>query len=57
MRAIHYQPLQQDSGDLFLDGLSVGLSKEVKKCAAEVVSVTVGVAQLIGDSIEEEVAA
>lgn len=57
VRAVHYQPLQQDSSDLFLDGLCVCLSKQVKKCAAEVVSMTVGVAQLVGDCIEEQVAA
>lgn len=57
VRAIHYQPLQQDPGDLFLDGLCICLSKEVQEGAAEVVSVTVGVAQLIGDGIQEQVAA
>lgn len=57
MRAVHYQSLQQDSSDLLLDGLCIGLRKEVKEGAAEVVSVTVGVAQLIGDCIEEQIAA
>lgn len=43
--------------DLFLNGFSVGLSKQVEKSAAEVVSVAVGVAQLIGDGVQEQVAA
>lgn len=42
-------------GDLLLDGLSVGLSKQIQHGAAEVVSVTVGVAQLIGNCIQEQV--
>lgn len=42
-------------GDLLLDGLSVGLGKQIEHRAAEVVSVTVGVTQLIGDRIQEQV--
>ena len=57
MRPVHYQPLQQDPGDLFLDSFCVSLSKEVKKGAAEVVSMTVWVAQLIGNGIQEQVPA
>ena len=33
---IHYQPLQQNSSDLFLDRLSVGLGKEREKGTAKV---------------------
>lgn len=42
-------------GDLLLDGLGVGLSEQVEHGAAEVVGVAVGVAQLIGDSVQEQV--
>lgn len=42
-------------GDLLLDGLGVGLGKQIEHRAAEVVSVTVGVTQLIGDRIQEQV--
>lgn len=55
--AVHYQPFQKDSGNLFLDCFRVGFSKEMQEGAAEVVSVTVGVAQLIGDGVQEQVAA
>ncbi|MPC11106.1 hypothetical protein E2C01_003758 [Portunus trituberculatus] len=57
MWPVHYQPFQQDSGDLFLNCFCVGFSKKVQEGAAEVVSVTVGVAQLIGDGIQEQVSA
>ena len=36
---------------LLLDGFGICLSEEVEKCAAKVVRVTVGVAQLIGDGV------
>lgn len=42
-------------GDLLLDGLRVGLSKQVEHGAAEVMGVAVGVAQLVGNGIQEEV--
>lgn len=42
-------------GDLLLDGLGVGLSKQIQHGAAEVVSVAVGVAELIGNRIQEQV--
>ena len=42
-------------GDLFLDSLCVGLSKQVEEAAGEVVGVGVGVPQLVGDAIEEQV--
>ena len=44
-------------GDLFLNGLGVGLGEEVEEAAGVVVGVRVGVAQLVGDTIEEQVAA
>lgn len=44
-------------GDLLLDSLSVGLCKQVQHGAAEVVSVAVGVSQLIGNCVQEKVPA
>ena len=43
-------------GDLFLDGLRVGLCEQVEEAAGVVVGVRVGVAQLVRDAVEEEVA-
>lgn len=43
-------------GDLLLDGLGVGLGKQVQHGAAEVVGVAVGVAQLVGYCVQEQVA-
>ena len=31
MRSVHYQPLQENSSDLLLNGFSIGLSKQRKK--------------------------
>ena len=56
MRTIHYQPLQQNSSDLFLNRLSIGLRKEREKGTAEVVGVAVGIAELVGYRIQEQVA-
>ena len=42
-------------GDLLLDGLSVGLSKQVEEAAGEVVGVGVGVPQLVGDAVQEQI--
>lgn len=53
----HLTVLYQISpSDLLLDGLSVGLSKEVQHGAAKVVRVAVGVPQLVGNGIQEKVA-
>jgi len=52
---VHNQPLQQHPGDLLLDGLSVGLAEQVEQEAGEVVGVRVGVSQLVGDTVEEEI--
>ena len=41
--------------DLFLDGLGVGLREEGEEGAGEIVGVAVGVAQLVGDRIQEQV--
>ena len=56
MRSVHYQPLQENSGDLFLNCLCVGLGKEREKGTAEVVSMAVGIAKLVGNGIQEEIA-
>lgn len=46
---------QLSPGDLLLNGLGVGLSKQVEHGAAEVVGVAVWVAQLIGYRVQEQV--
>ena len=43
--------------DLLLNRLRVGLCEQVEEAAGVVVGVRVGVAQLIGDAVKEEVAA
>lgn len=55
MRAVHDKPLQQDAGDLLLDHLRLGLGEKVQQNAAEVVRVLVGVPELVGYGVEEEV--
>lgn len=52
---IHNEPLKQDPCDLFLDGFSVCFSEQVQQRAAEVVSVAVGVPQLVRNGIQEKV--
>ena len=42
-------------GNLLLDGLRVGLSKQVEEAAGEVVGVGVGVPQLVGDAVQEQI--
>ena len=42
-------------GDLLLDGLRVSLSKQVEEAAGEVVGVGVGVPQLVGDAVQEQI--
>ena len=55
VRPVHNKSLQQNPRYLLLDGLSVGLCEQVEQAAGEIVGVRVGVAELIGDTIEEEV--
>ena len=43
--------------DLLLNGLCISLRKEGEQGAAEVVGVAIGVAQLVGYGIQEQVAA
>ena len=55
--SVDNESLQQHPCDLLLDGLRVGLSKQVEHGAGEVVRVTVRVTQLVGDGVQEQVAA
>jgi len=57
MGSIHDQSLQQHPCDLFLNGLSICLSKQVEQAAGVVVGVGVGVPQLVGNAVEEQVPA
>lgn len=52
---MHDEPLEQDSRNLLLNHLRLGLREEIKQHAAEVVRVLVGVAELVGHRVEEEV--
>lgn len=53
---VHYQPLQQHTSDLLLDGLCICFSKQRQQSTTEVVCVAVGIAELVGNGIEEQVA-
>lgn len=53
---IDNQSFQQHPCNLLLDGFSVGFSKEMEKCATEVVGVAVGVSQLVGNGVQEQIA-
>ena len=46
MRPVNNESFKENSGDLLLNGLLVGLGEQVQQCAREVVSVAVGVPQL-----------
>lgn len=54
---MHDEPLEQDAGDLLLDHLRLRLREQVEQHAAEVVRVLVGVPQLVGHGVQEEVTA
>lgn len=56
MRSVHDQPLKQHSGDLLLNRFGVGLGEQVQQSAAEVMRVAIRIAQLVGNSIQEQVA-
>lgn len=51
MGSVHDQPLEKDSGDLFLYRLGVSLGEQVQERATEIMRVAVGIPQLIGDRI------
>ena len=57
MRSVDDETLQQHAGDLLLDRLRVCLGKQVQQRAAEIVRVTVGIAQLVGNGIQEQIPA
>lgn len=40
---------------MYLNGLGIGLNKQIQQCAAEVVRVTVWIAQLIGNCIQKQI--
>lgn len=52
---MHDETLQQDAGDLLLYHLRLGLGEQVQQNAAEIVRMLVGVPELVGDGVEEEV--
>ena len=56
VRSVHNQPLQQNPGHLLLYGFNLGLREEGEEGTREVVGVGVGVPQLVGNGVEEEVA-
>jgi len=56
VRAVHNQTLQQDTSDLLLDCLCIGLREEGEQGTAEIVGVAVGVPQLVCYGIQEQVA-
>ena len=47
VRSVHDEALQEDPGDLRLDGLGVGLGKQVEETSGELGRVRVGIAQRI----------
>jgi len=55
VRSIDNQPLQQHPRDLLLNGLSIGFGKQAQQYTAKVMCVTVGIAELIGDGVNEQV--
>lgn len=57
MRSIYNQSLQQHPCDLLLYNFKISLRKKVKKNTREVVCMVVGIAQLVGHSIKEQVSA
>lgn len=51
MRSVDNQSLQQDSSDLFLNRLSIGLRKEIQESTREVVSECIWIPKLVGNGI------
>lgn len=56
MRAVHDQSFQKYASDLLLNCLRVGLGKQMQHRTAEVVRVAVGIAQLVRNRIQEQIA-
>mmetsp|Transcript_2978 Transcript_2978/g.5335 ORF Transcript_2978/g.5335 Transcript_2978/m.5335 type:complete len:511 (+) Transcript_2978:47-1579(+) len=57
VRSVDDETLEKDAGDLFLDDVLGGFGEHEEDDAAKVVGVVVGVAQLVGDGVEEEITA
>lgn len=57
VRAVDDEALQQHPRDLLLDQLAASLGKEEEQGAGEVVGVDVGVPQVVGQRVDEEVPA
>ena len=57
MRTVDDEALQENARDLLLNGLQVGFGEEIQQSAREVMRVRVGITQLIGDGVEEQVSA
>mmetsp|Transcript_25033 Transcript_25033/g.69879 ORF Transcript_25033/g.69879 Transcript_25033/m.69879 type:complete len:303 (-) Transcript_25033:2245-3153(-) len=57
VRAVDDEPLEQHPRDLLLHYLLPRLREEVQQHTREIVGVVVGVAQLVGDGIEQQIAA
>lgn len=55
MRTVHNEPFQKHPGDLLLDGFGIGLGEEVQQSTGEIMRVTVGIPQLIGYCVQEQV--
>lgn len=55
MWSVNNKSFKQNSGDLLLDGLSVGFCKQIQERAGEIVSVAVGISELIGNCVQEQV--
>ena len=55
MRPVDDEPLEQNSGDLLLDGLLVSFGEQEEEGAGEVLGVGVGVPQLVGDAVQEQI--
>ena len=53
--SVDYDSLEQHPRDLFLDVFRVGLREQVEKHTAEVVSVVVRVAQMVGYCVQEQI--
>jgi len=55
VRSVDNQPLQQHTRYLLLNRLRVRLGKQVQQRAAEIVRMTVGIAQLIGNGVQKQI--
>ena len=57
MRTVDDEALQENARDLLLNGLQVGFGEEIQQSAREIMRVRVGITQLIGDGVEEQISA